>query len=130
MKPIITYLLITLFCVSIIRPTLPVIDYFANFDYIAEVLCLKKEVPQNSCNGKCYLMQQLEEKQKSNSESQIPQTKWETPLLSIHKTINYHLSFEIDLKSKNFKSLKFCLSGNYFPPDTPPPQQKSLMIRA
>jgi hypothetical protein len=30
----------------LIRPAIPVLDYLVNFDYIAEVLCLKKEVPR------------------------------------------------------------------------------------
>jgi len=37
-----------------------------NFDYIAEVLCIKKEVPESSCDGKCYLMQQLGRKKETD----------------------------------------------------------------
>ncbi|MGO2358590.1 hypothetical protein [Mesonia sp.] len=34
-------------------------DYVANYDYIANVLCINKDKPKLKCNGKCYLMQQL-----------------------------------------------------------------------
>jgi hypothetical protein len=57
------------------------VDYIVNFDYIAEVLCIKKEVPESSCNGKCYLMQQVEENKNESPESSIPKTQWETQLL-------------------------------------------------
>ena len=43
LKLFLTYSLLILFGVSLIRPALPVLDYLVNFDYIAEVLCLKKK---------------------------------------------------------------------------------------
>tara|TARA_B100002019_G_scaffold290383_1_gene307959 strand:- start:1434 stop:1598 length:165 start_codon:yes stop_codon:yes gene_type:complete len=52
-----------------------------NFDYIAEVLCIKKKVPESSCNGKCYLMQQMEENKNESPESSVPKTQWEIQLL-------------------------------------------------
>jgi hypothetical protein len=48
-----SYSLLILFLTSLVRPVFPVVDYIVNFDYIAEVLCIKKEVPESSCNEKC-----------------------------------------------------------------------------
>jgi hypothetical protein len=46
-------------------------SFKANQDEIAKTLCVKKEVVNNSCNGKCYLAKQLkksaEEEKKSSS---------------------------------------------------------------
>jgi hypothetical protein len=129
-KSFITYFLISLFGVSIIRPTLPVVDYFVNFDYIAEVLCLKKEVPESSCNGKCYLMQQMEENKYDIPEKSVPQTQWEIQLLSIHQPISYNLFFEEEIRKLVFSPLVISLKTPYFSPDTPPPQQKSSSLLA
>jgi len=46
-----------------------------NFDYTGEVLCIKKEVPESSCNGKCYLMQQMEENKNESQENSVPKTQ-------------------------------------------------------
>lgn len=52
--------------ISITRPAFTLVNYMVNFDYIAEVLCIKKEVPESSCDGKCYLMQQLGRKKETD----------------------------------------------------------------
>ena len=41
------------------KPVLPVIEYWANYDYIALELCENKAKPQMQCNGKCHLMKEL-----------------------------------------------------------------------
>jgi hypothetical protein len=129
-RSIITYFLLSLFGVSIIRPTLPVVDYFVNFDYIAEVLCLKKEVPESCCNGKCYLMQQMEKNKYEIPEKSVPQTQWEIQLLSIHQPISYDLFFEeVDTKLV-FSPFVISLKTPHFSPDTPPPEQKSSSLLA
>ncbi len=38
---------------------MPVMDYFINYDYIANELCENKEKPELHCNGKCHLMKEL-----------------------------------------------------------------------
>ena len=35
------------------------IDFKINQHYIAKVLCINKEKPIKTCNGKCFLLQQL-----------------------------------------------------------------------
>jgi len=48
------------------------IDFLYNQEYIQEFLCINREKPKLSCNGKCYLMQQLEET-KNEQEKEFPQ---------------------------------------------------------
>ena len=47
-----------------IRPIFPVVDYVINQNYISEFLCINKEKPELQCEGKCYLMQMLQEQEK------------------------------------------------------------------
>lgn len=49
-----------------LRPVAPFIDYALNYDYISKVLCINKDKPKTKCNGKCYLMQELEQQQKED----------------------------------------------------------------
>ena len=48
----------------LIRPVLPFIEYSINKEYISQNLCIKKNIPGNCCQGKCYLLEQI----KKNSE--------------------------------------------------------------
>ena len=101
-----------------------------NFDYIAEVLCIKKEVSENNCNGKCYLAQQVEGNKNESPESSVPKTQWEIQLLSLHKPLSYDLFFEGSLRKSVFNPSFSPFRAYQFPPDTPPPQQKSNSVQA
>lgn len=49
-----------LYLLAMVRPLVPVMEYYANYDYIATVLCENKDRPYLECNGKCYLEEQLQ----------------------------------------------------------------------
>jgi hypothetical protein len=51
------YLSILIF--YILRPVLPFIEYSLLKDYIAKNLCINKDVPESTCDGKCFLNDQL-----------------------------------------------------------------------
>lgn len=55
-----------LYLVAMVKPVLPVIEYYANYDYIAAVLCENKSKPYLECNGKCYLQKQIEKLNSNN----------------------------------------------------------------
>ena len=38
-----------------------VVNYYSNFEFITEVLCLNRNEPVTACNGSCYLRIQLHE---------------------------------------------------------------------
>ncbi len=44
-----------LYTVAMLRPLLPIIVYYANYDYIAQELCVNKDKPYLDCNGRCYV---------------------------------------------------------------------------
>ncbi|MEL4308561.1 hypothetical protein JMA43_10715 [Joostella sp. CR20] len=56
---------------AMLKPVLPVFDYVINQDYIAEYLCINKDKPEMHCDGKCYLMQMLEE-QNNEKKQNLP----------------------------------------------------------
>ncbi|HIB36540.1 hypothetical protein [Mesonia sp.] len=57
----------TLYLVAMLKPVEPILEYCFNYNYIVEVLCVNKEKPRLNCNGKCYLMKQLQKQSSENS---------------------------------------------------------------
>ena len=58
-KLIFTHLFLNLYLLLLIQPALPFIEYFVNYDYIVQELCENRNKPILSCNGKCYLEDQV-----------------------------------------------------------------------
>lgn len=38
-----------------LKPILPIVIYYINYDYIVTELCENKDTPEMGCHGKCYL---------------------------------------------------------------------------
>ncbi len=58
-KLVFTHLLLNLYLLALIQPALPVLDYLINYDYILSELCENRDKPILTCNGKCYLEDQV-----------------------------------------------------------------------
>jgi len=43
------------YLVAMIKPLVPVMVYYANYDYIVTELCENRDKPYMQCNGNCYL---------------------------------------------------------------------------
>lgn len=115
--------LLIIFGFTEIRPLLPYIDYFINYDYIAEVLCINKEKPQSTCNGKCYLKQQIKEQQPAkNHDKKLPIIKQERiPMILF--TVKLPWFFLGDNKSNSESTYyPFLFNNRSLKPPTPPPQ--------
>ncbi|HEY9221869.1 MAG TPA: hypothetical protein VIO43_09890 [Lutibacter sp.] len=75
-----------LYLLAMVRPLVPLMEYYANYDYIANVLCENRDKPYLECNGKCYLEKQLNKANHNDHDhkSTIPQIDFEkypvTPL--------------------------------------------------
>jgi len=52
-----------------LRPIAPLVEYVINYDYISKVLCINKDKPELSCNGKCQLMKKIEQQQQEDFNS-------------------------------------------------------------
>ncbi len=48
-----------LYVLAMLKPVLPVLEYYANYDYIAKELCINRDKPYLDCNGKCYLEKEI-----------------------------------------------------------------------
>ena len=68
-----------LYLLAMVRPLVPIMEYYANYDYIANVLCENRDKPYLECNGKCYLEKQLNKTNHNNHDhkSTIPQIDFE-----------------------------------------------------
>jgi hypothetical protein len=103
-----------LYLLAMVRPLVPIIEYYANYDYIATVLCENKDKPYLECNGKCYLEKQLKEVNHDNHEhkSTIPQINFDdypiSPLdqfsyqLKVFKELNSEKSYFVNDTSQEF----------------------------
>lgn len=69
-----------LYLVAMARPVLPVAEFIINQDYIAEFLCINTDKPELACNGKCYLMQMLEEQENEKRQNLPPIDLSEYPI--------------------------------------------------
>lgn len=61
---------------AMVRPILPVFEYIIDQDYIVEFFCVNQDKPELDCNGKCYLMQKLEE-QNEKKRQNLPRISME-----------------------------------------------------
>ncbi len=52
-----------------LRPITPFVEYAVNYDFISKILCINKDKPKLSCNGKCQLMKKLKEQQQEENSS-------------------------------------------------------------
>ena len=69
---IITHLLLNLYLLVLIQPALPVLEYLINYDYIVNELCENRDKPVLTCNGKCYLGDQVEKQLDLDRDAQLP----------------------------------------------------------
>jgi hypothetical protein len=78
------YLSILIF--YILRPVLPYIEYSILKDYIVKNLCINRDKAENTCDGKCFLDDQLKKSadpvdaDKDNSKKTLPRTNVEDHL--------------------------------------------------
>src|SRR5512133_2174272 len=79
----ILYLLVILF--YLLRPLLPYFEYVINRNYIVKNLCIEKDNPENTCNGKCYLHEQLKKtSEQVNDEGNNKENKFPDDRMNDH----------------------------------------------
>lgn len=113
-----------LYLLAMVRPIIPIIEYYANYDYIAEELCENRDKPYLECNGKCYLKKQLKEVNHTNhdhNKSTIPQINFDDYPITTLDQFTYQFSIQKELHSKNSYSTHF-LTQDFFKSDYKPPQ--------
>jgi hypothetical protein len=123
MRPKIAIGILIVFCFAKIRPLLPYLDYFVNYEYISEVLCINKEKPLSTCNGKCYLSQQLKEVQETEKQDKkIPTVEQERTPMIVYKT-ELPEFLKTDSEAKQYSEFyQFSIKDLSISPPTPPPK--------
>ncbi|MEL7145130.1 MAG: hypothetical protein AAFO69_02080 [Bacteroidota bacterium] len=115
--------LLILFCTVELSSLLPYAQYYLNYDYISEVLCINKEQPMTMCYGKCYLSDQLN-KATNRDDGGVPnpQVEWQKQPLTLNNMQQYSLiAFKEDLTMKHFE-FATKLQNRHTQPPTPPPE--------
>lgn len=114
------YTFILLYMVAMLRPIAPFVEYAINYDYISKVLCINKDKPALQCNGKCQLMQKLEQQQDDDFKSlRIVSEDYPIGFVEVFLVSNKTLFIE-KIKSNYWfsKSYTFLFSQRIFHPPT------------
>ena len=123
MRPKIAIGILIVFCFAEIRPLLPYLDYFVNYEYISEVLCINKEKPMSTCNGKCYLSQQLKEAQQTEKQDKkIPTVEQERIPMIVYNSELPKFLITVSEAKKYFQFYQFLIKDLSISPPTPPPK--------
>ncbi len=80
--------------IYLISPFMPFVDYAINKEYIAKNLCVMKDVPDNCCQGNCYLHEWL-----NKSSEPIDSGTDDSKKSSQSKKVEVHLKSEEILAS-------------------------------
>lgn len=74
LKRVICCLLILSFFSSQLSRLSIYVNFKINQDFIADVLCINKDIPTSTCNGKCYLTKELKA-QEEKENAQLPKER-------------------------------------------------------
>ncbi|WP_430906062.1 hypothetical protein [Maribacter sp. 2-571] len=91
---------VMLYLLAMIRPVMPLFEYIVDQDYIAEFLCVNKAKPELTCEGKCFLMQQLSE-QSEGQQQNVPSIAMEKYPIGFVFRFDLHLKAAPSPKPKN-----------------------------
>lgn len=102
--------------VFLVKPFWPLIEYVANYDYIATVLCENKDQPELECNGKCYLTKQLAKDAADEQENPFNKSnQTEIPQVIIFEALpDFNLELFVDARPSDAIEAKPNLYNNLF----------------
>lgn len=115
-----------LYLLAMVKPLVPIMEYYANYDYIATVLCENRDKPYLECNGKCYLEKQLKKADHNNHEhkSTVPQINFDDYPISPLDQFSYTFKDFSEVNSNEFSDNKYA-SQDYYKSLLKPPQKVS-----
>lgn len=124
MKRIVPLFFLFIFTVASVKQYYPYLDYSLNKNYISAFLCINKDEPESTCEGKCYLKSQIKKlNPENNNDFPSPSPNEEvTSLLffQIENEITFSDLSEIESKNSIYTSCVF--SHLYQDIPTPPPK--------
>jgi hypothetical protein len=101
-KLLITHFLLNLYLLVLVLPAVPVLEYLINYNYIANELCENKDKPVLTCNGKCYLADQVEKQLNLDTHEQKPMP----PKIDLEKFISLKAGFQHELSRSDENLIK------------------------
>ena len=122
MRPKFAIGFVFLYLVALCRPVAPLIEYYANKDFFATVLCINKDKPEMKCNGQCILMQKLKKVvHEESSPAPAPKVNFEDyPIgfISCIASSLHHLAYSLTISKSLYLNDYSSPSGNdlFHPP--------------
>lgn len=122
MRPKFAIGFVFLYLVALCRPVAPLIEYYANKDFFATVLCINKDKPEMMCNGQCILMQKLKKVvHEESSPAPAPKVNFEDyPIgfISCLASSLHHPAYSVTISNSIYLNDYSSLSGNdlFHPP--------------
>jgi hypothetical protein len=102
-KKVIIIFLCLLYSISSFREFVPFVEYYYNYNYIVENLCINRDNPESECNGHCYLEKQVDKQEKQEKEAISDKFAFDSIYLFVQE------NFEIKLIPKNIYFREFYL---------------------
>ncbi len=99
MKQVLSYLITAAILLHLFADLLVIVSFKINQDYIAEFLCINRDVPESTCNGCCHLKKELDE-QHETKESTLPVNETKLEIQYIFNQAKEFISLEKPLKPK------------------------------
>ncbi len=105
-------IMLTVLFISVgLRDVFTILHFYSNQAFIIENFCVNKDQPEKSCQGKCYLIKQLEENDGKQSED-LPFNRsfshFELKMLPKESVIHGLLANKLDGKGEySFESLLY-----------------------
>jgi len=115
--------ILLIFTFGELSPVLPFLDYFANYDYISKVLCINKDEPVKTCNGKCHLVQEIKNATSGEGTNpSVPLVQWERNVLILSSTTVLDLEEKIYELKQRTEFFSISIENLFYCPPTPPPK--------
>jgi hypothetical protein len=96
LKNKLSILLLLLYVTVAFNYLIPVLTHYIFNDYIIQKICVQREIVENSCQGKCHLTKQINEKKENTSS----QTKVKTQIDYDFSNIIHQFDSDIFLSKK------------------------------
>lgn len=100
----------------------PVIHYVIHKKYYREILCIKRNIPGNCCEGKCQLKKEIAETDKTPERSSaVPIPKVQIENIYFCLLQDFDMTYKISGKSNSLIDFKDIFIKRVYPDLTTPP---------
>ncbi|GAA3650471.1 hypothetical protein [Flavivirga jejuensis] len=113
--------LLSFIIIKLLAPLWCLTDYIINYDYIVNNLCENKDKVEMQCNGKCYLLKKLQEKNSEEDKKEINFSILRFPIINTIDVLQapnafFQLNNKNIVNKNNISKRLFCIEIDH-PPD-------------